>query len=48
MTILLADDDPDDCLLVRDALVAGGVVGSLRTVGDGEEYWFEVVELPEP
>jgi len=37
MTILLADDDPDDCLLVRDALVAGGVVGSLRTVGDGEE-----------
>jgi CheY-like chemotaxis protein len=37
MTILLADDDPDDCLLVRDALVAGSVVGSLRTVGDGEE-----------
>ena len=37
MTILLADDDPDDCLLVRDALVAGGVVGSLHTVGDGEE-----------
>ena len=37
MTILLADDDQDDCLLVRDALVAGGVVGSLRTVGDGEE-----------
>jgi two-component system, response regulator len=37
MTILLADDDPDDRLMVRDALVAGGVVGSLRTVGDGEE-----------
>jgi CheY-like chemotaxis protein len=37
MTIVLAADDPDDCLLVRDALVAGGVVGSLRTVGDGEE-----------
>jgi CheY-like chemotaxis protein len=37
MTILLADDDPDDRLLVRDALVAGGVAGSLRTVGDGEE-----------
>jgi CheY-like chemotaxis protein len=37
MIILLADDDPDDCLLVRDTLVAGGVVVSLRTAGDGEE-----------
>jgi CheY-like chemotaxis protein len=37
MTILLADDDPDDRLLVRDALVAGGVVASLHTPGDGED-----------
>lgn len=37
MTILLADDDPDDRLLVRDALAAGGVLNNLHTVGDGEE-----------
>jgi two-component system, response regulator len=37
MTILLADDDPDDRLLVRDALAAGGVLNHLHTVGDGEE-----------
>jgi CheY-like chemotaxis protein len=37
MTILLADDDPDDRLLVRDALAAGGVLNNLHTVADGEE-----------
>jgi CheY-like chemotaxis protein len=37
MTILLADDDPDDRLLVGDALAAGGVLNDLHTVGDGEE-----------
>ena len=37
ITILLADDDPDDCLLARDAIAAGHATTSLRTVGDGED-----------
>jgi CheY-like chemotaxis protein len=37
MTILLADDDPDDRLLVGDALAAGRVLTDLHTVSDGEE-----------
>jgi CheY-like chemotaxis protein len=37
ITILLADDDPDDRLLARDALAAGHVANTLRTVEDGEE-----------
>ncbi|HXG90460.1 MAG TPA: response regulator [Vicinamibacterales bacterium] len=37
LTILLADDDPDDRLLVHDALAAARVVHTLRTVGDGQE-----------
>lgn len=37
LTILLADDDADDCLLVRDALAAGRGRGHLRTVCDGED-----------
>jgi CheY-like chemotaxis protein len=36
-TILLADDDPDDRLLARDALAAGRVANTLRVVEDGEE-----------
>ncbi len=35
--ILLADDDPDDCLMVKEALVESRVLNELATVGDGEE-----------
>ena len=37
MTILLADDDPDDRALVREALGEAGLPVDLRTVNDGEE-----------
>ncbi len=37
ITILLADDDPDDRLLLRDALTETGAVFDLRCVNDGEE-----------
>jgi CheY-like chemotaxis protein len=35
--ILMADDDQDDCLLLRDALDQVGGPYDLRWVGDGEE-----------
>lgn len=37
ITLLLADDDPDDRLLVEDALEEGRLVVNLRSVEDGEE-----------
>jgi CheY-like chemotaxis protein len=37
MIILLADDDPDDRLLVWEAVREGGVPGELHAVNDGEE-----------
>ena len=37
ITILLADDDPDDRMLARDALVESRVANDLRFVVDGEE-----------
>jgi CheY-like chemotaxis protein len=37
LTILMADDDPDDRLLARRALGKHGLAESLRTVADGEE-----------
>ena len=37
ITLLLADDDPDDRLLVEDALEEGSSTFSLRSVEDGEE-----------
>jgi two-component system, response regulator len=37
MVILLADDDPDDRLLVWEAVREGGVPGELHAVNDGEE-----------
>ncbi len=37
MTIVLADDDPDDRALVREALEEAGLPVDLRTVGDGPE-----------
>ena len=36
-TLLLADDDPDDRLLVKDALEESRLVADLRLVEDGEE-----------
>ena len=36
-TILMADDDPDDYLLVKEALEKAGFRGDLRLVSDGEE-----------
>lgn len=36
-TILMADDDADDCLLVQEALKETGQTHDLRIVRDGEE-----------
>jgi CheY-like chemotaxis protein len=38
-TILMADDDAEDCLLVRDALGEAGQTHDLRFVRDGEELF---------
>ncbi len=35
MTILSADDDPDDCVLVRDAFQESGLHNQIYFVGDG-------------
>ena len=35
--VLVADDDPDDCFLIREAFKKGLLVNGLRIVGDGEE-----------
>ena len=37
ITILLAEDDPDDRLLLQDALLEGRLVNDLRCVEDGED-----------
>lgn len=37
MTILMAEDDPDDCLLVGKAFAAAKLRNDLRIVRDGEE-----------
>jgi CheY-like chemotaxis protein len=37
ITILMADDDQDDCLLVRDAFVQSRLANDLRFVDDGED-----------
>lgn len=37
ITILLADDDLDDCLLIKDALVEARLANDLHFVYDGEE-----------
>jgi CheY-like chemotaxis protein len=37
LTILLAEDDPDDCLLFKEALNELQLNTQLRTVGDGEQ-----------
>lgn len=37
VTILMADDDPDDCLLAREALAESRLANDLHFVSDGEE-----------
>jgi len=37
IVILLADDDPDDCVLAREALEESRLANELHVVGDGEE-----------
>lgn len=37
ITILMADDDQDDCLLVKDAFKENRLVNDLRFVEDGED-----------
>jgi CheY-like chemotaxis protein len=37
ITILMADDDPDDCMLTREALEENRLANDLRFVADGEE-----------
>jgi len=37
MTVLMADDDAEDCMMTGKALAASGGVDSVRFVGDGEE-----------
>jgi CheY-like chemotaxis protein len=37
VTIVIADDDLDDCLLMREALEENGWSSGIRFVGDGEE-----------
>ena len=37
VTILMADDDPDDCMLAKEALVESRLANDLRFVSDGEE-----------
>jgi CheY-like chemotaxis protein len=37
ITILMADDDPDDCLLVKNAFKESRLTNNMRFVGDGEE-----------
>lgn len=37
ITILLADDDPDDCLFAQEALAENRLANDLHIVGDGEE-----------
>jgi len=37
ITILMADDDPDDCLMTREAFEESGLASDLHFVADGEE-----------
>lgn len=37
IVIVLADDDPDDCMLAQEALEESRLVNELHVVGDGEE-----------
>jgi CheY-like chemotaxis protein len=37
VVIVMAEDDPDDVLLAREAMASSRVVNDFRVVGDGEE-----------
>ncbi|MBD2014647.1 response regulator [Microcoleus sp. FACHB-53] len=37
VTILMADDDPDDCMLAQEALAESRLANDLHIVSDGEE-----------
>lgn len=37
IVILMADDDPEDCMLATEALAESRLANDVRTVGDGEE-----------
>lgn len=37
ITILMADDDPDDCMMTKEALEESRLANDLRFVKDGEE-----------
>lgn len=37
VTILMADDDPDDCMLAQEALAESRLANDLHFVSDGEE-----------
>ncbi len=37
ITVLMADDDEDDCLMAKEALEEARLANNLRFVGDGEE-----------
>ena len=37
VNVLVADDDPEDCLLIKDAFKEGLLINGLRFVEDGEE-----------
>jgi CheY-like chemotaxis protein len=57
IVILVADDDAEDCLLIRDALAVNRLHNEVRFVGDGEELmdyllrrgkYTEPAEAPRP
>ena len=51
ITILMADDDPDDCLLAREALAESRLANDLHFVSDGEElmdYMYQRGKYAEP
>lgn len=51
ITILVADDDLDDCLLIKDALVEARLANDLHFVHDGEElldYLYRRGQYTEP
>jgi CheY-like chemotaxis protein len=57
VTILMADDDPEDRQLTRDALAQNRMTGDLRFVVDGEDLmdylhqrgrWFDPADSPRP
>jgi len=51
ITILMADDDADDCMMVKDALEESQLINDLRFVKDGDElmdYLYRRGEYTEP